>query len=497
MFSVARILLVFGILAILAIIAVVVMIAVSKSKSSDEVETKDGSYFDGGTLALIGYSIVVTFVTLITLGIAFPWMCCMLQRWKAKHTVVCGKRMVFDGTGMQLIGKFLLWGFLTIITFGIYGIWMSLAIRKWIAKHTHFVGEEDNNSYFDGGVLGLIGTNLLATIVICVPFVGLAWSSVIQLRWDRKHTVVDSRRLVFEGTVGNFFLKYLLWGILTAITFGIYGLFVPVKTLKLEAENTIDHEHTTKALMAQSEYRNTVQNTVYANKNYMTEFEMEGLKAGINDTTDEAALRTLAESGQRCAQYLYVTKYGSEKLAEEPFASMLKASGEAGYAPAMSLYALTFETDPVLRSDWLDKAAEQGQIAAIHDRLLHLATLGLNNNNYELLKKAVLYADVLVGSDVELSDEEALAAKQCVMAIRKIESGRSVSSKANVGAIIAVVAALIVFFVLVFGGVAAFFGMKSFSSYKTSTDDYAVYEESFGHDIDNDFPAAAPIADSI
>ena len=34
------------------------------------------SKFTGGLLGLIGVSLVTVFVTLITLGIAYPWMCC-------------------------------------------------------------------------------------------------------------------------------------------------------------------------------------------------------------------------------------------------------------------------------------------------------------------------------------------------------------------------------------------------------------------------------------
>ena len=33
---------------------------------------------------------------------------CGFQRWKARHTVICGKKGFFDGTGVKLIGKYLL-----------------------------------------------------------------------------------------------------------------------------------------------------------------------------------------------------------------------------------------------------------------------------------------------------------------------------------------------------------------------------------------------------
>ena len=124
------------------------------------------SYFSGSFWGLLGYNFLVAFVSMLTLGIAFPWMCCVKQRWVARNTVICGKRMQFDGTGAQLIGKYLLWSFLTIITFGIYGFWLSLSIKKWITKHTHFEGEKDNNSYFDGGIGGFIGYRLLKGLIV-------------------------------------------------------------------------------------------------------------------------------------------------------------------------------------------------------------------------------------------------------------------------------------------------------------------------------------------
>jgi len=442
-------------LVILAAVGVVVAVLLSK-KSNNALSTEDGSYFDGGYLAYLGYNWLVGFVTIITFGIAFPWMCCLLERWKAKHMVICGKRQVFDGTGAQLIGNFLLWGFLTLITFGIYGFWMSLAIKKWVTKHTHFVGEEDNNSYFDGGILGLIGTNFLAGIVLVVPVVGFAWSTIIKLRWERSHTVIDSRRLVFTGTIGQFFLKYLLWGILTGITLGIYGLFVPVKALRLETENTIDHEHTNKALMEQIEYRNTVQNTVSINRNAVTEFEMEGLKAGINDTTDEASLRALADNGLRAAQYLYVVRYAKDNYTTEPFSAMLKASAEAGYAPAMCLYALTHELDETYKNDLLARAAAGGQIAAIRNQLYACANNGLAENNaaiaQPILEKAVLYADVLRGEGESLNVQEEELIKHCAMALRKIASDKGVPAKGGAGLVIGIIAGVLAVLLLL-GGV--------------------------------------------
>lgn len=63
------------------------------------------SYFDGGLLQLIGWNILGVLITLITLGICYPWAKCMIVNWETKHTVIEGKRLRFDGHGVQLFGN--------------------------------------------------------------------------------------------------------------------------------------------------------------------------------------------------------------------------------------------------------------------------------------------------------------------------------------------------------------------------------------------------------
>ena len=68
---------------------------------------KSESYFDGGILDYIGYSILVATICEFTLRIATPWVVCMMQNWKTKHTVVDGQRLYFDGNGAQLFGNWI------------------------------------------------------------------------------------------------------------------------------------------------------------------------------------------------------------------------------------------------------------------------------------------------------------------------------------------------------------------------------------------------------
>ena len=96
------------------------------------------SYFDGGLFQLLGWKILGLLITIITLGICFPWAVCMTVNWEVKHTVIEGKRLAFDGRAVQLFGNWIKWLLLTIITLGIYGFWVSIKMKKWITKHTYF-----------------------------------------------------------------------------------------------------------------------------------------------------------------------------------------------------------------------------------------------------------------------------------------------------------------------------------------------------------------------
>lgn len=98
----------------------------------------DRSYFDGGLLQLIGWRILGTIITTLTLGICYPWAFCMVYGWEAKHTVIEGRRLRFSGTALGLFGHWIKWLLLTIVTLGVYSFWLGIALRKWKIKHTSF-----------------------------------------------------------------------------------------------------------------------------------------------------------------------------------------------------------------------------------------------------------------------------------------------------------------------------------------------------------------------
>lgn len=96
------------------------------------------SYFDGGLLQFIGWSILGGLITFLTLGICFPWALCMVYGWKINHTVIEGRRLKFTGTAIGLFGNWIKWLLLCIITLGIYGFWLGIALEKWKVKNTTF-----------------------------------------------------------------------------------------------------------------------------------------------------------------------------------------------------------------------------------------------------------------------------------------------------------------------------------------------------------------------
>jgi uncharacterized membrane protein YjgN (DUF898 family) len=96
------------------------------------------SYFDGGLLQLIGWTILGWIITSITLGLGYPWALCKVYGWKINHTVIEGKRLKFTGSAMNLFGHWIKWILLCIITLGIYGFWLGIALEKWKVENTIF-----------------------------------------------------------------------------------------------------------------------------------------------------------------------------------------------------------------------------------------------------------------------------------------------------------------------------------------------------------------------
>ena len=94
-------------------------------------------------------------------------------------------------------------------------------------------------SKFDGGLLGLIGINILKGLITIITLcLGTPWAVCMSEKWYVKHTIIDGKRLKFDGTGGQLFGNYIKWLLLTIITLGIYGLWLGINLKKWVTKHT-------------------------------------------------------------------------------------------------------------------------------------------------------------------------------------------------------------------------------------------------------------------
>jgi uncharacterized membrane protein YjgN (DUF898 family) len=96
-----------------------------------------------------------------------------------------------------------------------------------------------SESYFDGGLLQLIGWRIagffvtVLTLGICAP-----WAICMIYRWETKHTVIQGYRLRFTGSAIGLFGQWIKWLLLSIITIGIYSFWVTIKLRQWITKNT-------------------------------------------------------------------------------------------------------------------------------------------------------------------------------------------------------------------------------------------------------------------
>ena len=103
----------------------------------------------------------------------------------------------------------------------------------------NYLNAIETPSRFDGGLLQLIGWQLLGIMITSVTLgIGFPWAYCFVKRWEAKHTIINGRRLDFDGTGLQLIGKWILWILLTIITFGIYGLWIGIKLRQWRVSHT-------------------------------------------------------------------------------------------------------------------------------------------------------------------------------------------------------------------------------------------------------------------
>lgn len=99
--------------------------------------------------------------------------------------------------------------------------------------------EIKTESYFDGGLLQLIGWRILGMLVTVLTFgICYPWAYCMVYRWEASHTVINGRRLRFTGTAVQLFGNWIKWLLLTIITVGIYSFWLAIKLKKWQIKHT-------------------------------------------------------------------------------------------------------------------------------------------------------------------------------------------------------------------------------------------------------------------
>ena len=98
---------------------------------------------------------------------------------------------------------------------------------------------ENEVSYFDGGLLQLIGWRILGALITTVTLgICFPWAFCMIYNWEAKHTVINGKRLRFDGKAIQLFGNWIKWLLLTVITLGIYSLWLGISFRKWKIKHT-------------------------------------------------------------------------------------------------------------------------------------------------------------------------------------------------------------------------------------------------------------------
>lgn len=87
-----------------------------------------------------------------------------------------------------------------------------------------------SNSRFTAGLGSLIAHRIVAGLMIFFTLgIATPWAIVFLQRWETTNTIIDGRRLYFDGSAMGLFGQWIKWLLLTFVTFGIYGFWVSIK----------------------------------------------------------------------------------------------------------------------------------------------------------------------------------------------------------------------------------------------------------------------------
>jgi len=101
------------------------------------------------------------------------------------------------------------------------------------------VNVNTQQSYFDGGLFQLIGWSILGWLITTITFgICFPWALCMTYGWKINHTVIEGKRLKFNGKAIGLFGNWIKWLFFCIITLGIYGFWLGIALENWKVENT-------------------------------------------------------------------------------------------------------------------------------------------------------------------------------------------------------------------------------------------------------------------
>lgn len=190
------------------------------------------SYFDGKTIQRIGWFLLGSLISIVTLFILSPILTFFLLKWERKHSVVDGHRLEFRGKFGGYWGRCIGLTFLTIFTLGFYLPFGLYKLENWKQERT-FVADIKGESEFTGNKYHFVGLRMINTaLTICTLGVYGPVASVNIMNWQFSNSLFSGKQLKFVGDKYEYVGKNWVWFIISFFTLGIFTIFLPVRTLK-------------------------------------------------------------------------------------------------------------------------------------------------------------------------------------------------------------------------------------------------------------------------
>ncbi|MEX0690695.1 MAG: YjgN family protein [Gemmatimonadales bacterium] len=142
----------------------------------------------------IGVFVPGVLLTVVTLGLYFPYFHANMRRFLVDHSSLGDRDFSFSGQGGELFGPFVLAVILTPLTLGIYWFWWMAFRDRYYWSHTRLGDVRFSSSVTGGSLFGLTLVNGL--LLVLTLGIGFAWVKTRVLRYYCDHLAVDGLALL-------------------------------------------------------------------------------------------------------------------------------------------------------------------------------------------------------------------------------------------------------------------------------------------------------------